>query len=35
VRELDVRPGGELVHAMTATAPEQVEFPKSAGLPLS
>jgi uncharacterized protein YndB with AHSA1/START domain len=33
VRALELRPGGELVHAMTATAPDQVEFVKSAGLP--
>lgn len=26
VRTLDLRPGGELVYVMTATAPEQVEF---------
>ena len=35
VRELDLRPGGRLVHAMTATAPEMVEFTRSAGLPLT
>jgi uncharacterized protein YndB with AHSA1/START domain len=35
VSELDLRPGGELVYAMTATAPEQVEFMKSAGMPLT
>jgi uncharacterized protein YndB with AHSA1/START domain len=35
VRELDVRPGGRLVHAMTAAAPEQVEFLRGAGLPLT
>ena len=35
VRKLDLRPGGELVYAMTATAPEQVEFMKSAGMPLT
>lgn len=35
VRSLDVRPGGELVYAMTATAPEQVEFMKNAGMPLT
>jgi Activator of Hsp90 ATPase homolog 1-like protein len=35
VRQLDVRPGGELVYAMTATGPEQVEFMKSAGMPLT
>jgi uncharacterized protein YndB with AHSA1/START domain len=35
VRELELRPGGELVHAMTATAPEAVEFMNNAGLPLT
>lgn len=35
VQELDLRPGGELVYTMTATAPEQIEFMKSAGLPLA
>lgn len=32
---LDLRPGGELVYRMTATAPEQVSFMKQAGMPLS
>lgn len=32
---LDLRPGGELVYLMTATAPEQVEFMKRAGMPLT
>ena len=35
VRKLELRPGGELIYAMTATAPEQVEFMKSAGMPLT
>jgi uncharacterized protein YndB with AHSA1/START domain len=35
VRELDLRPGGALVHAMTATAPEQVAFMTEAGMPLT
>jgi uncharacterized protein YndB with AHSA1/START domain len=35
VRKLDLRPGGELRYAMIATAPEQVEFMKKAGMPLS
>jgi uncharacterized protein YndB with AHSA1/START domain len=35
VSELDLRPGGQLVYTMTATGPEQVEFMKSAGMPLS
>lgn len=35
VRKLDLHPGGELVYAMTATAPEQIEFIKNAGMPLT
>jgi uncharacterized protein YndB with AHSA1/START domain len=35
VRELDLRPGGTLVHAMTATAPEMVAFMNENGLPLT
>ncbi|NKY87888.1 SRPBCC family protein [Nocardia veterana] len=35
VDRLDLRPGGELVYTMTATAPEQIEFMRSAGMPLS
>ncbi len=35
VTSLDLRPGGELVYVMTATAPEQVAFMKRAGMPLS
>ncbi len=35
VRHLDLRPGGELRYAMTAVGPPQVEFMKSAGLPLT
>jgi uncharacterized protein YndB with AHSA1/START domain len=35
VSELDLRPGGQLIYTMTATAPEQVEFMKNAGMPLS
>jgi uncharacterized protein YndB with AHSA1/START domain len=34
VSELDLRPGGALVYAMTAVAPEQVEFMTKAGMPL-
>jgi len=34
-RKLDLKPGGELIYTMTATAPEQVEFMRSAGMPLS
>lgn len=35
VRELNVRPGGELRYTMTATGPEQIEFLRSTGNPLS
>jgi len=35
VRKLDLRPGGELIYAMTATGPEQVAFMKQAGMPLT
>lgn len=35
VVRLDLRPGGELLYEMTATAPEQVAFLKQAGMPLS
>ena len=35
VRKLDFRPGGELEYAMFATAPEQIEFLKKAGMPVT
>ena len=35
VQKLDLRPGGELVYTMTATAPEAVEFMNNAGMPLT
>jgi uncharacterized protein YndB with AHSA1/START domain len=35
VRRLDVRLGGELLYAMTADAPDQVDFLKKAGMPLT
>lgn len=35
VRSMDLRPGGDLVYLMTATAPEQIEFMTKAGMPLS
>jgi uncharacterized protein YndB with AHSA1/START domain len=35
VRKIDLRPGGELLYAMTATAPAQVEFMKKAGMPVT
>lgn len=34
VRELDLRPGGDLVYAMSATKPEQIEYMTKAGMPL-
>jgi uncharacterized protein YndB with AHSA1/START domain len=33
VHRLDLRPGGQLTYAMTATAPEQIEFLRKAGMP--
>ena len=35
VDRLDFHSGGELVYAMTATAPEQIAFLKKAGMPLT
>jgi uncharacterized protein YndB with AHSA1/START domain len=35
VRKLDLRPGGVLEYAMTATAPAQMEFMKKARMPLT
>jgi uncharacterized protein YndB with AHSA1/START domain len=35
VRKLDLRPGGELLYAMIATGPAQVEFMKREGMPLT
>jgi uncharacterized protein YndB with AHSA1/START domain len=35
VTSIDLRPGGQLVYLMTATAPQQVAFMKQQGLPLS
>jgi uncharacterized protein YndB with AHSA1/START domain len=35
VSQIETRPGGELVYAMTATAPELVEFMKTAAMPLT
>ena len=35
VQTLDLRPGGALVYTMTATASEQIEFMRNAGMPLS
>jgi uncharacterized protein YndB with AHSA1/START domain len=35
VKKLDLRPGGELIYVMAATAPEQVAFMKQAGMPVA
>jgi len=35
VRSIDLRPGGELRYAMSATGKPQVEFMKKAGMPLT
>ncbi len=35
VQKIDLRPDGELLYDMTAIAPEQVEFMKNAGMPLT
>jgi uncharacterized protein YndB with AHSA1/START domain len=35
VLKLDLRAGGELLYAMTATAPAQAQFMKNAGMPLT
>jgi uncharacterized protein YndB with AHSA1/START domain len=35
VRKLDLKPGGELLYAMTAVDPPQVEFMKKAGMPVT
>lgn len=35
VRKLDLRLGGELLYAMTATGPSQIEFMNRAGMPLT
>jgi uncharacterized protein YndB with AHSA1/START domain len=35
VQKLELEPGGELVYTMTATAPEQIEFMRRAGMPLT
>jgi uncharacterized protein YndB with AHSA1/START domain len=35
VRELDLRPGGELLYAMSAVKADQIEFVTKAGMPLT
>jgi uncharacterized protein YndB with AHSA1/START domain len=34
VHKLDLRPGGELLYAMTAVGSDQIQFMKNAGMPL-
>lgn len=35
VHELDLRPGGVLLYAMTANGPDQIDFLKKAGMPVT
>ena len=35
VSKLDLRPGGELVYAMTATGSDQIDYMKKAGMPVT
>jgi uncharacterized protein YndB with AHSA1/START domain len=35
VRKLDLRPGGELLYAMTAVDPPQIEFMRNSGMPVT
>ena len=35
VHKLDLRPGGELLYAMIAVAPDQIAYMKRAGMPLT
>jgi uncharacterized protein YndB with AHSA1/START domain len=35
VHQLDLRPGGEMRYAMTAVGPDQVQFMKHAGMPVT
>jgi len=35
VRQLDLRPGGRMLYAMSAVGPEQIAFMKSAGMPVT
>lgn len=35
VGKLDLRPGGDLIYTMTATAPEQIAFMEGHGMPLA
>jgi len=32
---MDLRPGGEMTYVMTATAPDQIDFMRKAGMPLA
>lgn len=35
VRDLDLRPGGELFYSMSAVGPDQIDYMKKAGMPLT
>jgi uncharacterized protein YndB with AHSA1/START domain len=35
VQKIDLRPGGELVYAMTATGSDQIDYMKKAGMPVT
>jgi uncharacterized protein YndB with AHSA1/START domain len=35
VRDLDLRPGGNLFYSMTATGPDQADYMRKAGMPLT
>jgi uncharacterized protein YndB with AHSA1/START domain len=35
VQQIDLRPGGELVYAMTATGADQIDYMKKAGMPVT
>ena len=35
VQSLELRPGGDLVYVMSAVAPEQIDYMKKAGMPVS
>ncbi len=35
VRDLDLRPGGELFYSMSAVGPDQIDYMKRAGMPLT
>jgi uncharacterized protein YndB with AHSA1/START domain len=35
VRDLDLRPGGDLFYSMTATGPDQADYMRKAGMPIT